>query len=898
LALRGSFSDAVLARNSIIAQTPSINSPVSVITKAIALEAQGKDYYAQGKLTEAIASWQQAIEVYNLEGDLIGRSRVLSNLALAYQQLGDWEQAEQAIQNSLDILASYPIKEIEDPSESVLALQRRATANPTKVANQSQFNRVLAQTLNNQGVLQLAQGDSSTALITWQRATELYKQIGDELGVIRSQINQASAFKALGLYRRALKILTEVNQVVATQPNSLAKAVELRSYGDTLRLVGKLDRAEEVLQESLAIISQLQSSGERVEVSLTCNEENCLESVKTVLALGNLMKAKGDRQKALEFYQQGLIICQTNQLCTTSSVPLQINLAQLSLLIVTKDWQSAEKLLPEIKPKIANLASNRSNIYYKLNFTHLCLELTQKRSIKTVELANFLSSTQIEEILADVIQQAEYLGDYRAKSYGLGLQGEVFERLEAWNDSEKFSKQALQLAQTINAPEVSYLWQWQLGRIWQKRGKTKEAIAYYSEAVATLKTLSQDLVAIDPDLQYTFRESVEPVYRELVSLLLHSQDGKAISQESLVQARDTIESLQLAELHNFFREACLDVRPMPIERIDRQAAVIYPIILGDRTEVILSLPGKPLIHYATSISQTELEQVSEQLRKTLVIRSRREFYQPAQKLYDWLIRPALSDLVNSGIKTIVFVLDGTLRNIPMSALYDGKHYLIEQYNIALTPGLQLLAPLPVKKVKLETLAAGLTEQRQGFASLNYVNLELEKIQKQIDSVVLLNKEFTEEAIKEKIQFSNFPIVHIATHGQFSSSLEETFLLTWDSRIKLEELDKILQTRTNSEQKAIELLVLSACETATGDKWAALGLAGTAVKAGARSTLATLWSVNDRATAELMGQFYQELAKKAVTRAQAVRQAQLNLLKNPRYKHPFYWAPYVLLGNWL
>ena len=224
--------------------------------------------------------------------------------------------------------------------------------------------------------------------------------------------------------------------------------------------------------------------------------------------------------------------------------------------------------------------------------------------------------------------------------------------------------------------------------------------------------------------------------------------------------------------------------------------------------------------------------------------------------------------------------------------------LIENYNVALTPGLQLLAPRPIKQVKLKTIAAGLTKSRQGFSPLNYVNSELNKIKETVDGVVLVDREFTSEALKQEIKYSDYPIVHIATHGQFSSSLEDTFLLAWDDKLNISQLDRILQTRNFNQKEAIELLVLSACETASGDKRAALGLAGMAVRAGARSTLATLWAVNDRATTKLMSDFYHQLSREHLTKANAVRQAQLSLLHSRGYEHPFYWAPYVLLGNWL
>jgi CHAT domain-containing protein len=142
------------------------------------------------------------------------------------------------------------------------------------------------------------------------------------------------------------------------------------------------------------------------------------------------------------------------------------------------------------------------------------------------------------------------------------------------------------------------------------------------------------------------------------------------------------------------------------------------------------------------------------------------------------------------------------------------------------------------------------------------------------------------------------VVHLATHGQFSSQADDTFILTWDNRLNAKELDTLLRVTDQSRPNAIELLVLSACQTATGDKRAALGLAGVAVRAGARSTLASLWSIDDKSSALLMSQFYRELVRTEVTKAEALRLAQLSLLQNPRYQHPRYWAPFVLVGNWL
>ena len=142
------------------------------------------------------------------------------------------------------------------------------------------------------------------------------------------------------------------------------------------------------------------------------------------------------------------------------------------------------------------------------------------------------------------------------------------------------------------------------------------------------------------------------------------------------------------------------------------------------------------------------------------------------------------------------------------------------------------------------------------------------------------------------------MVHLATHGQFSSKLSDTFLLTWDDRLTIEGLRNLLKSRSESSATPIELLVLSACQTAEGDQRATLGLAGLAVRSGARSTLATLWSVNDNSTADLMTEFYRSLTQQNMSKAESLRQAQLKLLKNPDFQHPFYWSPFILIGNWL
>ncbi|MDZ7962774.1 MAG: CHAT domain-containing protein [Aulosira sp. DedQUE10] len=823
------------------------------LSNAAQQEQQGRQYYETGQFGEAIKIWQQILQIYQSQGDKLNQARVLNNLSLSYQQLGQWSEANQAISSSLKLLDAKQ-GNVSD------GLRQRTKEQLT----------VLAQALNTQGSLQLATGQSETALATWQQATATYTKVDNQIGVIRSLINQSQALKTLGLYRRALSTLTQVNQILQKQPDSSIKTAGLRSLGSSLRLVGNLTQAQQVLQQSLAIAQKLQSP---------------LDISAALIDLGNVARANQDADSALAFYQQATAIA------PSPILKMRSQLNQLSILSDHKQWTLAQTLWSQIQPQLANLPSSRGAIYAQLNLVQSLIRLKQ------ANVPDAPTMESIGQLLAKNLQQAKTLGDQQAEAYALGKLGKLYEYTEQWSIAQELTQQALVLAQAINTPEIAYRWQWQLGRLLKQQGDEEGAIAAYTQAVNTLQSLRSDLVAIDPDVQFSFRETVEPVYRELVSLLLKPGTSEP-SQKALIQARQVIESLQLAELDDFLREACLDKKYTQIDQLDPQAGVIYPIILADRLEVILSLPQQPLRHYATILPENQLEIIVEKLRKKLVIRSKQDFLPLSQQIYDWLIRPAETELVKSGIKTLVFIPDGVLRNIPIGALHDGNQFVIEKYSIALTPSLQLLPPKRLEQRNFQVLGAGLTQARQGFSPLEYVEEELKKIKSEVPSTVLLNEEFTSKNLKTHLKSSFFPIVHIATHGKFSSKAMETFILAWDEQIRINELDNLLQIPDQKKRQSVELLVLSACETATGDKRAALGLAGIAVRAGANSTLATLWSVNDEATANLMRYFYQHLSNTKEGKAEALRRAQLALLKDPQYEHPVYWAPYILVGNWL
>nr|WP_245587509.1 CHAT domain-containing protein [Cylindrospermum stagnale] len=835
------------------AQQPATN--ISIIHSAIAIPEQlieqGESFYHVGKFKEAVAVLQQAVRFYESQKDYIHQAVSLSNLALVYQQLGSFKDAENAINISLNLL-SWDAKEQK-----------------LKVNNQnSKFVEVLAQTLDIQAGLQLELGRTELSLATYQQGEKFWQQLGNNIGVTRSKINQAQALRFLGFYRRALDTLEVANKHLQNQPDSLMKVAALRSLGNALQLSSDLEKSQETLQASINIARKLQ-----LPQDISAGE----------FSLGNTLRVKGDFEKAIAHYQKAAEIA-PNPL---AKVQAQIN--QLSLLVDMEKIAEAKALLPIIQSQLASLPVNRSSIYAEINFAR--------------NSRNIISAQYIARILAQSWQQAQSIKDRLAQSYALGSLGEVYEETKQWREAQELTEKALLIAQELEASDAAYLWQWQLGRLLKTQGKLQDAITFYDAAIATLQSLRSDLVAVNRDVQFNFRDSVEPIYRQSVELLFQE---KGEGKPDLDKARKLIEALQVAELDNFFREACINNQFVAIDKVvDRDnpnTAIFYPLILENQLEVILKLPNKPLIHKTAVVSGKEIEQVVMQLRTDIVQPERTKKVKAlSQKLYNWLIQPYEVELNSSGVNTLVFIPDGFLRNIPMAILYDGKRYLIEKYAIALSPGLQIFSPQTFKTVYSTALIGGLSEipENEKFAPLPNVKNELNQIQRLgIKTTTLFNKNFISTKLGKTINDKPYRIVHLATHGKFSSKAKETFILAYDKRIYVDELDTLLKSRSENITEPVELLVLSACETATGDNRATLGLAGVAIKAGARSTLASLWNINDDSTTFLISEFYHQLITSKVTKAEALRQAQIKMLKVDNYSRPSQWSPYVIVGNWL
>ncbi|NJN75367.1 MAG: tetratricopeptide repeat protein [Synechococcaceae cyanobacterium RL_1_2] len=361
-------------------------------------------------------------------------------------------------------------------------------------------NPLLAQLHNTKASLLLAAGNPQQALDQWQRSEQLYGQLGDLQGEIGAKLNQAQSLQAMGFFRQSQQTLDQIYAHVPGDAEPSLKIKLLESLGSTYQLTGNLVRGEELLQEALAIATQEQQT--EIQSSILFN-------------LANNYRAQEDPDNALRYYDQAAQLTQNNLL----RLEAQVN--QLGLRKSQQNWQEVQALEALIQPQLrdVNLNPSRRGVYAQINLAQSLIEINEEK------LALHYEPLEIAQLLAQAINNAKNLSDNKLESYGLGTLGYLYEQNQQWQEAEQVTMQALTLAEAMKARDISYQWQWQLGRIYQAQGNIQQAIDSFTLAVNTLQILRTDLVAINSDVRFSFREKVEPVYRGLVSLLLTPSDS-------------------------------------------------------------------------------------------------------------------------------------------------------------------------------------------------------------------------------------------------------------------------------------------------------------------------------------------------------------------------------------
>ena len=504
----------------------------------------------------------------------------------------------------------------------------------------------------------------------------------------------------------------------------------------------------------------------------------------------------------------------------------------------------------------------------------------------------------LQSTLGDAYARYDREGDLAGMADSLGILALASERRGDLAQARRLAERAVGLAAASDSRRL-HDWLWLDGRLRGALGDTGGAFASLERAIERIRRMrtevEEDLAAQD----VTFRQAYGALYIQYAERLVARAESAEPQSRSawLHRARDAVETTKAAEVAEYFRDPCIGrTARAALEVSDRGAAVLYYLFLPARVVALVSYQDTiELVPLAAR--RSEIETAAQDLRRFLEKRSTRQYLRPAQRLHDALIKPLAPLLDRLKPSTLVIVPDGALRTIPFAALHDGQRFVAQRYAVATAPGLSLTQPRALTMVSTDALVLGLTQARHGFSSLPAVADEVRTLRDIVPSRVAMDEGFVRGTLLAELSGASAEIVHIASHGQFGSSADQSFILAYDGPIGFGAFRDAIRAGT-TRPNPIEILTLSACQTAAGDERAALGLAGIAVQAGARSAVASLWSVSDESTAMLITSFYRHAVTPRMPRAEALRSAQLEMLAADRFTPPAYWAPFLVIGSWL
>jgi len=681
---------------------------------------------------------------------------------------------------------------------------------------------------------------------------------------LAARLALADVQRQQGRNKAALEVLDEATPLALSD---LDRARVSLRQGGVLLALARYDHADIALNAALA---QGAALGAHEQISLA-------------LDLGNLASERADYAAALGHY--GL----ATDLAASASLPDLEATARLNALrarLDDKELRAVEADLATARTTIDRLADGEPKARLLVALGDL-----YRRAVVEFDMPKGLRRYAFDALRAAAASAASDA----TRAYAYGFLGSLYEDEGRLDEALDLTRRALLAAQRVRADEQVYRWEWQSGRILRKQGEIANAQAAYGRAVTTLNAVRANFAV---GSRSTFNKLVAPVYLEYADVILAAPGAGESRQGRLREVRDLLETLKQAEVQDYFANECI-VRGAAKEAADLAAtgvAVLYPVFLDDRVELLVEANGV-LEQFTSPVSRNRITQVIRQFRVNLERSTSGDAYLvQAKQLYDWLIAPVDALLQARGVRTLVVVPEGALRTIPLSALHDGRQFLVERLAVATTPAIQLTQRTEAALPDETLLVGGLTKGVQGFSELPSVANELRTVESMYGGLAIQDEQFRLETVELELASQTFTAAHLATHGEFSSDHRKSFLLTYDDKLTMSRLKDALERR--GDDAPLDLLVLSACRTAAGDDRAALGLAGVAVQSGAKSVLASLWYVSDAATASLVESFYRELKTEGTSKAESLRRAQVALLAQAQFQHPSYWAPYLMIGNWL
>jgi CHAT domain-containing protein/Flp pilus assembly protein TadD len=814
-------------------------------------------YDSQGKYSQALEFLQQALVIRQDIGNRAGEAGTLNTIGLVYDHLGQYERSLDHYQQALAIA-----KEIGEPSSegnilsNIAGIYYSQAQYPQALDFYQQALAVLkplddkageGRILSNIGLVYSNLGQNQQSLDFYQQALKIRRAIGEKPGEAYTLHNMGIAYDQLEQYPSALKALQRALGIRQTIGDKPGEGATLNSLGLVYEHQGQYERSVQLYQQALALFSQL---GNRPGEGRTLN------------SLGVAYYHLEDYSQALEKLQQALGILKELGDKAGESITLG-NIAYLHQI--------------QNQPELAI-------VFYKQSVN---LTETIRKDLQV------LPPEQQESYTTTIADTYRSLADLLLKQNRVLEAQQVLDLLKV-QELQDYLRKVRGNEQTVQGVELL--------------PQEEKVAANYSAIQDKAINLGKELTALRkiPEANRT------PTQTKRIAELVKAQEAITADFNQFSRSREVIalnaERSQLTQNQTLSLRRLRNIQDN-LQKLGQGAVLLYPLILEDRLELILTTPYSPPIRRTVAVKREELNRVILEFRAALTKPSTNAEI-PAQQLYTWLIKPIENDLAQAEAKTLIYAPDGQLRYIPLAALYDGKQWLVQRFRINHITADSLTDFNTQPSTQPRVLAAGFTEgnysfqigQRNfSFAGLPFAAREIENLVKIIpNSTELLDQNFTREATIPRL--NDYNIIHLATHAAFLvGQPDDSFILLGNGdRVTLNEVE-------NWQLTNVDLIVLSACQTGLGGKLGngeeILGFGYLMQEAGARAAIATLWAVDDGGTQALMDAFYKILAKGNITKTEALRQAQMALITGDStvadsFSDPYYWAPFILIGNGL
>ncbi|WP_346290358.1 CHAT domain-containing protein [Sphaerothrix gracilis] len=864
----------------------------------------GGVYDRLGNHPQALVHYQQALTIARHIGNRASEGRLLNNIGRLYRQQGKYRAAQAIYQQALTVLQPLGDRASLSQVLTSLGLIAENLGEYETALNYYQQGQTLANALGDRrqlgylsdslGGLYYRQGRYGEALSAYQQTLAQHQAIGFRAGEVAARVNLAGVYEALGRYPEALRHLEAALPSANEQQGAILGAI-----GALHERAGNLPQALMAYQRSLAAA---QATG-----SLAATGEAWDRLGGLYQQLGQLDAAQMALQRALDLAT-----------LTGDRGAEGRTLNSLALLLARQgETDQAQVLLSQARGLLQALGDRAGEAIVLSNGAQLLAAEQPFLAIalykQSVNLRQDIRSDLLG--LSPVLQQSytdTVAQTYRQLADLLLQQDRVLE-----------AQQVLDLLQQAEASR--YLRSPNVAAEIALQPPEQAILASYGELQRSAVELGQELNQLRqiPDTQRS------PVQQQRLSQLVQLQDdlnqqfNQFIATPAVTTALAQLSrSAQRASVH----PADLDALRDNLQQLD--GALLYPLVLEDRLELVLTLPESPPLRRTVSVSRTALNQAVLDFRQALA-QPGTDAIAPAQQLYDWLIRPIAADLAQSPVTTLVYAPDGPLRYIPLAALHDGQQWLVQDYIINVITAQSLTefntAPVPQPQLLAGAFAdpalsydVALGTRSADFSGLPFAGQEVRQLQTLWpQSRILIDQAFSLAEVRPRL--GDYDILHFATHAAFLPGQPEASFILFGNG------DRATLQDISSWSLQADLVVLSACETGLGgfgNGEEILGLGYQFQRRGAQAVLASLWQVNDSSTQQLMTAFYQQL-QSGQSKAAALRTAQLSLIngstlattdisRNVQIRpesttrdrhsealaHPFYWAPFILIGNGL